>query len=106
MIGMKIDLSIGQRSDQFAILADVRDEHDGWMMVGHGGALLHDLAEDAEILAEPHLLLLAYILAADEQYRVIIPSRSDCIDGKRIESATQVYSICYGPDDGGQFFYG
>ncbi len=75
LVGVEVHLAVRQGADRLAVLADVRDQHDGGVAahellgVDHGGRPEH--------FREADLILLAQLLIAQQDHEMLVPGVPD-----------------------------
>ena len=93
---MKMHLAVGQRADQLAVLADVRDQHDGGMAADELRGV--NLGWRPEFFREADLVLLAQVLVAQENDQVLVPDFPDLREGAVVELPAQIDADDFGAD--------
>ena len=75
LVGVEVHLAVRQGADRLAVLADVRDQHDG-------GVTAHELlgvdhGRRPEHFREADLILLAQLLIAQQDHEMLVPGVPD-----------------------------
>jgi hypothetical protein len=105
-IRMELQFAARQGADQFAVFADIADQHQPGIGIGPAFLVLAQLGLGglAEIAGEADLLGLAQILIAEQQHVTVEPCRVQGRDGLMVQRFAKVQPLDFGAEAFGQLY--
>ena len=89
MVGCGYHFAVGQRADRLAVLADVRDQHDGGML-GAECSTGSDLCRRAKRLRKAHLSVFVEHLVAQQDHQMPVPDVEELLLACFVDRIAQV----------------